>query len=378
MHIGFLTPEFPHEVTEKSGGLGTSIQNMTRAMACRGISISIFVYGQKTNKVIIDNKITIHIIAQKQFPFFSWFFYRKFLQTYINKKIELDNIDVIEAPDWTGITAFMKFKCPLVIRLNGSDGYFCYLDNIKQKFKNRFFEKIALNNADHIISVSEFTAKTTSHIFNLNSLITIIPNSIDIEKFKPLNELRNAKHILYFGTVIRKKGVLELAHIFNKIVKEEPKSQLSLIGKDVVDNIENRSTLEIFQEHLNEQSKVNCHYLDDVQYNDIKGYIARAEVVVLPSFAEALPMTWIEAMAMEKPIVTSNIGWAREVMINGVTGFTVNPKDHDEYAAKVLWLFKNPQKAKEMGEKAREYIELNFSSKVVAERNINYFKSILN
>jgi glycosyltransferase involved in cell wall biosynthesis len=56
-----------------------------------------------------------------------------------------------------------------------------------------------------------------------------------------------------------------------------------------------------------------------VPYSEIKTYITQATVCVFPSFAEALPVSWIEAMAMEKAIV-ANIGWASDV-IDGINGF---------------------------------------------------------
>ena len=105
--------------------------------------------------------------------------------------------------------------------------------------------------------------------------------------------------------------------------------------------------------------------------------IATANVVVLPSFAEALPMTWLEAMAMEKALVTSDVGWAKEVMVNGLTGFTVDPKDHQEYAGKVLKLLNDPALALKMGKAAREQVVAKFSSEVVVGRNIGFYEGIL-
>ena len=105
--------------------------------------------------------------------------------------------------------------------------------------------------------------------------------------------------------------------------------------------------------------------------------LAKAHVVVLPSFAEALPMTWIEAMAMEKALVTSNIGWAEEVMINGQTGFAENPEDHKAFAEKILKLLKDPFLCQKLGKAARIRVEEKFSADMVAEKNIKFYKKIL-
>lgn len=377
MHIAFLTPEYPDELTKGSGGLGTSIQNMVKALVNKGVKSTVFVYGQDIDRVLLENDLTIHLIKQKPYKFLSWLRYRKYLQHYVNDQISINKIDIVEAPDWTGITAFMKFNCPLVIRFNGSDGYFCDLEKRKQKFKNWFFERIALKNAGHLVSVSKFTAKITSEVYNLNKEITIIPNSVDIEKFRPIKFENKSKQVLYFGTIIRKKGVLELAEVFNRVIKEEPEASFYFIGKDVKDFTENRSTLAIFKDKLINEARAGFHYLPEVEYSEIKDHILKSEVVVLPSFAEALPMTWIETMAMEKPLVTSNIGWAKEVMIDGETGFSVDPFNHELFAEKVLWFMQNPEKAAKIGKEARKHVRNKFSSSVVAEKNINFYRTVL-
>src|SRR5690606_8356257 len=122
-------------------------------------------------------------------------------------------------------------------------------------------------------------------------------------------------------------------------------------------------------------SRKKIKYFPEISYSEIRGYLAEAAVVVLPSFAEALPMTWLEAMAMEKPLVTSNIGWAKEVMINGETGFTENPKDHRAYADKILILLRDPVQASKMGEAARKRVISRFSTEVVVKQNIEYYRS---
>ena len=81
--------------------------------------------------------------------------------------------------------------------------------------------------------------------------------------------------------------------------------------------------------------------------------------------------------SIKKSLVTSDIGWAKEVMIDGLTGFTVDPKDHKEYAGKVLQLLNNPALALKMGKAARELVVVKFSSEVVVERNIGFYRRIV-
>ena len=377
MHLAFLTPEYPHPLSTSSGGLGTSIKNMVVALGEKGNKVTVFIYGQKQDKIFTEKAINFHFIQQQQYKFLGWYLHRKYLQNYINQYIVSEQIDAIEAPDWTGITAVMKLKCALAIRFHGSDAYFCQLENRPQKKKNFWFEKKALERADHLLSVSKFTADTTCKIFKLKKDITVIPNSIDTEIFKPLSIPIEPDTLLYFGTIIRKKGVLELAEIFNIIISKKPQIRLYIAGRDVPDFKNGRSTRELFMEKLSPQAVEQVIWLGVLPYEDIKKEIAKAAVVVLPSFAEALPMTWIEAMAMEKALVTSDIGWAKEVMINGETGFMVHPEKHEKYAERTLELLQDPILSKKMGRAARNQIKTYFSTEVVVEKNISYYLGLL-
>lgn len=376
MHIAFLTPEYPHENLNKSAGLGTSIKNSALELAQKNIKVSVFVYSQNKDEVINTEGIVIHKIAHKKYPLLGWFLYRKHIQKRINSHIKSDKIDVVEVADWTGITAFMKLNCPLLIRLHGTDAYFCNLENRKQKFKNYVFEKKALKNADKIVSVSEFAANRTKEIFNLKRDIEVVFNGINIEKFKPVNTKVRQGQILYFGSIIRKKGVLELAKAFNLLVEQKKDVSLVLLGKDVVDIFDKKSTLELFFESLSNEAKNKVAHVNEVPYHEVSKLIAESELVTLPSFAEALPMTWLEAMAMEKPLITSNIGWAKEMMIDGETGFMINPKNHQDYANKMQQLLEDQDLANNFGKQARKVVLEKFESKMIAEKNSSLYKRI--
>jgi len=376
VNIAFLTSEYPHSDLKRSAGLGSSIQNLANGLISQNHNVTIFVVFQNHNKVFYDNKIKIISIARKGFSVFGWYRERKYIQKIVNKESESSHLEIIEAPDWTGITAFMKFGIPLVIRLHGTDAYFCHLEGRQQKRKNFFFEKLALKSADAIVSVSNFTSELTSKLFKLKSKIETIYNGIDVNLFQPDHTQIIKGQLLYFGTLIRKKGILELAHIFNHIVDKSDASLL-LIGKDTKDVLEGSSTLKLFNERLIETAQSRVQHIPEVPYNQIKDYIKRANIVVLPSFAEAFPMTWLEALAMEKALVASNIGWANELMIHGETGIIVDPKDHQKYAEFILELLENNEQSTNFGKKGRDHIIENFSTEIILKQNIDFYMSLI-
>ncbi len=395
--IAFLTPEYPHPKTGNSGGIGTSIKNLASGLIMQGCSVRVLVYGQKEDAVFEEDGITIQQIKNIKLKGLSWWLTRKKIERIINQLYKDGETDLVEAPDWTGITSFLQLKkCPIVIRLHGSDTYFCYLDQRPVKWINKFHEKRALQNADGLISVSQFTAALTNRLFGLNKEFTIIPNAIDMSLFDNTVLQTNipsvpvlsvgtersrsgvevgVRNLLYFGTLIRKKGLLELPFIFNKVVDQHPAAKLILVGRDASDIISgNTSTWAMMQELFSPKALANVSYMGGIPYSEIKKHIKQATICVFPTFAEALPVSWLEAMAMQKPIVASNIGWAKEMIADGVEGFLVNPKDHSTYATKIVALLEDPELQKQFGIAARKKVEQKFSIEVVAQQSLAFYE----
>ncbi|MEC3907353.1 glycosyltransferase family 4 protein [Tamlana sp. 2201CG12-4] len=378
MMIAFLTPEYPHPKTGSSGGIGTSILNLSKALSAMGHEVSVLVYHQDKDEQFTENDIQFYRIKNIKVKGLSLILTQRKVEQLINNLHKAGKVDIVEAPDWTGFTAFVKPKCPLIIRENGSDTYFCYLDKRKVKYKNKFLEKRALTKADGVISVSAYTGHLTNKLMGLNKNFTVIPNSIDAELFEPKANTTTKKTILYFGTLIRKKGLFELPHIFNMVYEKDNGVELILVGKDSGDiKTGSFSTWELIQSLFNKESIKKVNYLGAVEYSKIQDLIKQASVCVFPTFAEALPVSWLEAMAMEKAIVASNIGWANEMIEDGEEGFLVYPKNHNEYADKILDLLHSKEKQIQFGKAAREKVKKKFNHNLVAKRSVEFYKSIL-
>lgn len=380
MHIAFLTPEYPHPLVKNTGGMGTSIKNLAEALVKQNIQVSIILYGQNFSKRVSENGISFHFIADKKYKFGKWFFYRKHVQNIVNHIVANNKIDVIEAGDWTGFTAFMKFKVPLVIRFHGSDTYFCSIENRPQKIKNRLFETIAIKGANAYISPTTFAAKKTIELFKINSKnIRIIHYGLNIEAFINNNDCEFAPNtILYFGTIIRKKGVLQLPGIFNKVRKVIPEAKLILIGADSYDiETKEKSTWKLMCEKFTTDDLKNVSYLGKKPYNEVQTYIQEANVCVFPTYAETFGMVTAEAMAMQKAVVNSNFGWSDELLVDGVSGFLANPDDTDFFAQKIIEVLKNTTMTHEIGINARKHVVKNFDSTKIAQQNIAYYQSVI-
>ena len=299
----------------------------------------------------------------------------------INKFIRENDIKFIEVPDWSGLAAFMKLDCKVVIKYNGSDAYFCHLEGRTQKKKNFYYEYLNIRRSQIHIFVSQYTAGVTLDLFRLPKLkYRVLPNAINLENFELQNKTENTfgerQKVFYFGTLIRKKGCLELPGIFNELLKIYPGAELLLAGGDVRDaQTGNESTWQMMVPQFDDISKVK--YLGTLPYSDVRKLLIEADVCVFPSYAEAMPMTWLESMAMQKAVVASNIGWAREVIDDGIEGFLVHPADHKGFASRISELLANSELRKTMGEKARMKIESKFDITKVARSHIEIYNSIL-
>lgn len=380
MHIAFLTPEYPHSKIQHSGGLGTSIKNLVLALVEKGVKVTVFVYGQPNTEVFEENGIVFHFIFNQKYSFATWFFYRKYVQKYINSVVKKEHIDLIEAPDWTGMTAFMSFTIPLVIRFHGSDTYFCHIEKRKQKFKNRLFEMLAVRNAQGYIAPTKFAGEVSAQLFGLHKQqIKTIHHGLDLTQFTNEHPSFFEKGLLlYIGTIIRKKGVFELPEIFKKVRNQFPEATLVLIGGDSVDIATgNKSTWELVQQQFQENDLEHVSFLGKIPYIAVQDYIKKANVCVFPTYAETLGMVTIESMALQKAVVNSNIGWAQELMEDGKSGFLVHPSEHGVFADKIVHILKDASFTTTMGVKAREYVAKHFDINDKVTENINYYQQLI-
>ncbi len=98
---------------------------------------------------------------------------------------------------------------------------------------------------------------------------------------------------------------------------------------------------------------------------------------MFPTYAETLGMVTIEAMALQKPVVNSNIGWANELLIDGESGFLVHPSDHTLFAEKIVTLFSDRALCLKMGQLANKRVAAVFDIDKKVRENISFYSSIL-
>lgn len=383
MHVAFVTPEFPLSSETKSGGIGTSIYYLSKGLIKANCRVTIVLLNQPEKKILDFEGIKIFTFPHFSFRPFSRIYFRYKLQGILDKLVESEGIDIVEFPDWQGYSAFISTKCTKVVRCNGSGAYFRKLLGQKVWTINSFFEMAALRQADGIASVSSFTADVTSKLFKIRrERFTIINNSIDFDKLNSLkSNIEDEKIILYFGTIIAKKGVLEIPFIFNYVNDIDKDIRLLIVGKDTSFREEgNKSGVKLTSEKMKslftEHALKNVEFLGSKPLNEVYNYINAASVVLLPSYAEALPLTWLETMAMGKVLIGSNIGWAKEIIQNEINGFMFYPTQHKEISECIISLINNKEMMMKIGTNAEQRARA-FSSDRINKQNLEFYRSLL-
>ena len=105
--------------------------------------------------------------------------------------------------------------------------------------------------------------------------------------------------------------------------------------------------------------------------------LAVSEVCVLSSKAEGFSNSILEYMAAARPVVVTDVGGAREAIIEGETGFIVPAGDHENMAARIITLLREPERARAMGHRGRLIVEEKFSCQAQLERTACLYDLLL-
>jgi glycosyltransferase involved in cell wall biosynthesis len=309
----------------------------------------------------------------------GWLLNRWSIQRELDRLVHDEGVDIVEAPDWCGVSAGLRAACPIVIRCHGSATYFAHLLKERVRPSVRWAEGMALRQADNVVAVSRFTAGATHRLFRLASPVGVLSNGIDISQFDPADDGEIEEDtILYLGSLVKKKGVLDLSRIFSTVVAKRPQARLWLVGRDVADKqTGSASTWALCRQLLSPAARNRVEYFGSQPYENVQEYVRKAAICIFPSYAEAFPLTWLEAMACAKPVIAYDVGWAPEVIESGLSGVLVPLGDTESFAQKVDEMLSDGKQRRSLGHAARERVRSHFASDVVAQQSIHWYRQVL-
>lgn len=192
----------------------------------------------------------------------------------------------------------------------------------------------------------------------------LLPGSgIDLRRFaaSPYGDVNGeATVFLMIGRLLRDKGVKEFVDAARIVRRRRPDARFQILGAV---EAANRSAID--RETLAQwEAEGVIEYLG--VSDDVRPAIAAAHCVVLPSYREGAPRTLIEAAAMARPLIATNVPGCRDVVDDGRTGFLCRPRDAESLAVACRTFLELPSEARaEMGKKGRARMADRFDSAVV-------------
>ncbi|MEW5954378.1 MAG: glycosyltransferase family 4 protein [Bacillota bacterium] len=180
-------------------------------------------------------------------------------------------------------------------------------------------------------------------------------------------------YVLYVGRILPHKGINYL---------------IEAVGRDISLRIVGRPYLQEYFNYLQQLAEgKQVQFLTNVGDDELADHYANALVTVLPSVykdvygtlnlnTELLGLVVLESMALGTPVICTRVASLPELVEDGVTGFLVSPNSPGEIAEKISLLAGNPDLAGQMGKKAREFVENNFTWEATVERCLKAYTEL--
>jgi glycosyltransferase involved in cell wall biosynthesis len=198
--------------------------------------------------------------------------------------------------------------------------------------------------------------------------VRVVPNGVDTQRFRPLapspalrEQLRlppGAPVAAILAALRPEKNHELFLRSAARIRQTVPSAQFLVIGDGA-----RRNELETLAGQL--QLSPSVHFLGTRA--DVPELLSLVDVLVLSSHMEANPVSVLEALACEKPVVATRVGSVGETVQDGVSGYLVARGDDEEMAARVVELFGNPALARDMGRAGRDHVVANWSLERMVE-----------
>ncbi len=182
-------------------------------------------------------------------------------------------------------------------------------------------------------------------------------SGVDLKKFKH-TPLPNTATFLFIGRLLREKGIKEYIEAAKIVKRKYPHAHFIAIG----DTDSNPSSLRETDIEAYRREGI----IDFVGYKeDVRPYIAEADVFVLPSYHEGTPRSVLEAMSMGRPIITTDAPGCRETVIDGLNGFLIPVGHAEELASKMNALLDNADLRERMAQQSRQIAEEKYDVNMV-------------
>lgn len=243
---------------------------------------------------------------------------------------------------------------------------------------NRIIRKIyrwALKNTEKLIVLNQddFKVFTQNNSFPSEKTLIFPGTGINTNFFRPLpNPRKDDKFVfLFIGRLLYDKGVRELIEASKRVRQICKKSEIWVVGDLNPGNPSAVSKKEFLKWT---ESKI-IRYFGTTK--EIRKFIKYADAIVLPSYREGVPRSVMEGMAMEKPIITTDVAGCRDTVKENINGFIVPPKDSSALAEAMIKLYNLSQdELLEMGRESRQFVLERFDEKIIVSSYLRLLKKL--
>jgi glycosyltransferase involved in cell wall biosynthesis len=196
----------------------------------------------------------------------------------------------------------------------------------------------------------------------------LIPGSgVDTEKFVPVAESDQSRIVLMVGRMLWDKGVAEFAQAAKILKDRGVEAAFHLVG-----GTDSGNPAAIPESTLRQWTdEGTIRWMGRME--DMPQVYASSSVVVLPSYREGLPRTLIEAAAVGRAIVASDIPGCRDVVHNGLNGYLVPTRDSASLADAIEKLLESPKLRRRMGEAGRKLVVEKFSNRRIVRETLHLY-----
>ena len=353
----------------KHGSFEDYIASFARNMSERGHT-SIFIFGCEPHPVVLE---TLEAAGCKYFVqdapagaggFIS--FLRRLSGIIKENKVEIIQGQFLPHSHYAALAGFLTGK-PSFITIHSTTNQSGQSVKPATILKN----KISAALSQKFFAVSEAVKKDLVQNLHIpEKHVKVLHNGINLDRYSP-REVSGSLHrelgipvssriILTIAQARPEKGLEYLVRATPAIIARHPDTHFPFCGGGPLQDGLSRLAESI-------GVAANIHFLG--VRNDVPDLLNDSYASVLPSLAEPLGNAVIEAMAMKKPVVGSDVDGIPEMIVHGSTGLLVPPGDSDALASSLIHLLEDPARTASMGVKARQRVEDEFelNSRVLAE-----------
>jgi glycosyltransferase involved in cell wall biosynthesis len=219
--------------------------------------------------------------------------------------------------------------------------------------------RVALSRANRVVFLNrdDIFEFTTSGLVNPDKVEHIEGIGVDLDYWGVANSVVSPVTFVLAARLLREKGIIEFAQAAARVKALHPTARFILLG--ALDP--NPGSLDIDEI----KSWVRSGTIEWPGHVDPKPWLAQASVYVLPSYREGLPRSTLEAMAMGRAIITTDVPGCRETVVAGINGFLVPKCDVLALTEAMLRFIDQPELVAAMGQASRRMVEARFDVKKI-------------